>query len=282
MINYFEPRQVSLYLSGFHTIVDEKNEKQTVQLLQHNQLGKILVIDDEIQHVEKWAPLYHESIVHIPLMFAQNPQSALILGGGDLYTAYELLKYPSIERIVLCDHDPTIIDITRNFYEHGRFVCNSSKVEFIYQDAFTFIEKCHDRFDIIINDCFDTAAEIQRHPSVISQISSCMTSNGICSDLVYRHIFDLKTLTITSQYMQNIPNKAFSLVVVPEYPGILHLLSIWGKNASIHQQLNVTKNIHQLQPQFLDKCLVFNPQYCAYYLYLPPYIRNLLEEAGNA
>lgn len=81
----YEKESVSLYLSNMVQLENEESNVQSIQIYQHPNLGKVLVINGEIQNVEKWAPLYHEAIVHIPMMFLEEPRSVLILGGGDLY-----------------------------------------------------------------------------------------------------------------------------------------------------------------------------------------------------
>lgn len=89
----YEKEPVSLHLSNLELLEECSSELQTVQIFQHYQLGRVLVINNEIHNVEKWAPFYHEAITHIPMMFVENPQTVLILGGGDLYAAKIILVY---------------------------------------------------------------------------------------------------------------------------------------------------------------------------------------------
>lgn len=278
MISCYENENVSLYLSNLHVISQQKTTKQSVELFEHEQLGKVLVIDDEIQHVERWAPLYHESIVHIPMMFLSAPETALILGGGDLYAAYELLKYPSLKRIVICDHDPEVINLTHKYYIHGTKVCESTRVEFVFMDVFDYLNSCGEQFDIIINDCFNSAVVYEKRPHILTQISNSLSRQGVCSDLVYRHLFDAPTLQKTRSQLAPIANKAFSLVYVPEYPGILHLLAMWGKSEMISQQVTQSSNLYHTAEEFHKlKCQLFDPRFCTFYLFLPPYIAKELE-----
>ena len=90
----YEKESVSLYLSNMVQLENEESNVQSIQIYQHPNLGKVLVINGEIQNVEKWAPLYHEAIVHIPMMFLEEPRSVLILGGGDLYNIHLLSRLP--------------------------------------------------------------------------------------------------------------------------------------------------------------------------------------------
>ena len=77
-MDVFEHESVSLYLSGMDLLEAINSKVQSIQIYQHQMLGKVLVINDEIHNVERWAPFYHEAIVHIPMMFIEQPKSVLI------------------------------------------------------------------------------------------------------------------------------------------------------------------------------------------------------------
>lgn len=100
-MRFYENEPVSLQLSNLTTIESYHSSKQNIQLLNHQWLGKILIINGEIQHIENYQPLYHELLVHLPAAFVPNIQNVLILGGGSLFAAFEVLKYPSVKHVTL-------------------------------------------------------------------------------------------------------------------------------------------------------------------------------------
>jgi spermidine synthase len=51
---------------------------------------------------------YHESLVHPAMALAKQPQTVLILGGGDGCALREVLKYKSIQAVTLVDLDPAM------------------------------------------------------------------------------------------------------------------------------------------------------------------------------
>ena len=53
-MNFYEKEPVSLYLDDLDILEDVNSEKQHIQLFQHPWLGKMLVINGEIQHIEKY------------------------------------------------------------------------------------------------------------------------------------------------------------------------------------------------------------------------------------
>ena len=63
---------------------------------------------------------YHEALVHPALMLQALPKRVLVMGGGDGLALREILKYPSIEKIVLVDLDPGNDQPLETFSAAGR------------------------------------------------------------------------------------------------------------------------------------------------------------------
>jgi spermidine synthase len=90
---------------------------------------------------------------HIPAMLHPNPKSVLIVGCGAGVTAGSFALYPSIERIVICDIEPTIPKkVAPYFRKENNNVVNDPRVEIVYDDARHFIATTHEKFDIITSD----------------------------------------------------------------------------------------------------------------------------------
>lgn len=278
-MEFYEKEPVSLYLDDLEVCEDFISEKQQhIQLLMHPWLGKILVINGEIQHIEKYQTLYHEMLVHLPASFVPHINGVLILGGGSLFAAFEVLKYPSVNRVVLCDYDRAVLELMEKYYTHATFAIHDQRFLHIEKDAQEFLQSCTDTFDLIINDCFNLSHESDKaRYSLYKTLSAHCTYYGVCVDIIYRHIFDRATTIKTLSYLQEEGNLAFSLVVVPEYPGILHLETIWGKSPYINQSAKCSINdVHSTQVE--DDCSFFSyftPKNLAAYLYLPPYIKEM-------
>lgn len=276
----YEKESVSLYLSNMVQLENVESNVQSIQIYQHPDLGKVLVINGEIQNVEKWAPLYHEAIVHIPMMFLEEPRSVLILGGGDLYAAEIALQYPSVEQVTLCDYDPEIIRLTSKHYVHAQSVLDNPKVTICYQDAKEYIKECPKKFDLIIDDCFNLIKDFAPQDQIFKQLANLLTPGiGVCSSLMYRHIFDQFTIEQTNKNLLSQFNTVLSLVTVPEYPGILHLLTMWGHSIYLSQDLPTSKNRYHMDMLLFGNhqiSEIFDPKFCKYYLYLPKYIKNIL------
>lgn len=278
-MNFHEKYNVSLYLDELTLLEKRESNLQRVEIYNHATLGNVLIIDDEVQNVENWAALYHESIVHIPMMFLTQPRIVLILGGGDLYAAEIVLKYPSVEKLIICDHDINVIELTQKFYLHANSVLKDPRLQIIYTDAKIFLENTQTQFDLIIDDCFNLVDHFTEREYIFSKLYNILNPNeGICSSLMYRHIFDKIMINKTKKLLFSNYNTILSLITVPEYPGILHLLTMWGTSKYLTQNLNETRNnwhLFNLEKRY-DIGKWFNASFCKYYLYLPPYIKELL------
>lgn len=156
MLHLFEDTNVSLHLSEL-TLIESisSDRKQEIQFYEHSSLGKILVINNEIQHIEAWASLYHEMLVHIPVAFIKEIKRVLILGGGSLFAAKEALRYNSVDEVIMIDHDYKVIELVRKHYSHAQEILSDKRFSLIIEDAFSSLEKSTNTFDLIINDAVD-------------------------------------------------------------------------------------------------------------------------------
>ena len=98
---------------------------------------------------------YHEALVHPALSSVENLRSVLILGGGDGLAAREILKYPSVQKIMLVDLDPAMTrlfssqDVLTKLNKHSLL---NKKLSVINQDAFTWLKNNHTIYDAIVVD----------------------------------------------------------------------------------------------------------------------------------
>jgi len=102
--------------------------------------------------------LYHEPLVHPVMRLHPIPKSVLIMGGGDGCAAREVLKYKSVEKIVLVDLDPAMTELgltNEILVKTNQNALKNKKVEIINKDGYTFIENSTDFFDAIIIDLPD-------------------------------------------------------------------------------------------------------------------------------
>ena len=99
---------------------------------------------------------YHEVLVH-PAVAAlgRDPRTVLVLGGGDGLAVRELLRYPSVEQVVLVDLDPAMTDLFRTLplaVELNGGALNDPRVTVRNEDAFAFLAGADQAFDLAVVD----------------------------------------------------------------------------------------------------------------------------------
>jgi spermidine synthase len=78
-------------------------------------------------------------------------------GGGELATVREILRHPSVERVVMVDIDATVVELCRIHLPEwgGNEVANNPRLELIIGDAYEYLKNTTDTFDAIIMDISD-------------------------------------------------------------------------------------------------------------------------------
>jgi len=98
---------------------------------------------------------YHEALVHPALSSVENLQRVLVLGGGDGLAVREVLKYPSVQKVVLVDLDPAMTKIFSSqdvLIELNQRSLLNRKVEIHNEDAFMWLRNNRQQFDAVIAD----------------------------------------------------------------------------------------------------------------------------------
>jgi spermidine synthase len=165
------PRVIEYHSPGlaYFAEIDEYIEKKRTQfqemiLFKNRSLGKVLVLDDLFQTSEKDEFFYHEAIVHPPMLTHHDPRSVLILGGGDLGAAEEVLKYPCVERVLQIDIDREVVELCKKHLKSIHKDCYLDKrFEITYEDGFEFMEREGiEKFDVLIMDLTDPVGVCER------------------------------------------------------------------------------------------------------------------------
>lgn len=130
-----------------------RSEFQKIEIIVSDSYGKMLILDDKIQSTEGDEFIYHETLVHPAMVLLQRPQKIFIAGGGEGATAREILKYDSVEKIVMVDLDKIVVDVSKRYlnqWHQGAF--DNPKVNIHYKNAREYLENNSEKFDAIIAD----------------------------------------------------------------------------------------------------------------------------------
>jgi spermidine synthase len=143
------------------TIVEVQTKFQHVEIMETAAYGKVLVLDGRMQSSQADEFIYHEALVHPGLlMLDAPPSSALVIGGGEGATVREILRYPSIRRVVMVDIDAEVVELCkRHLPEMHQGAFEDPRTEFRAEDARGYLERTPDRFDLIVVDLVEPLDE---------------------------------------------------------------------------------------------------------------------------
>lgn len=121
-----------------------------------------LYLDRHLQFSSADEYRYHESLVHPAMSLAHQAKRVLIIGGGDGLSAREILRHSQVERVDLVDLDHAITDLARRDLRLTRLNDNAlsrTEVRVFNEDGFTFLERAHEAYGVIIIDLPDPRDE---------------------------------------------------------------------------------------------------------------------------
>jgi spermidine synthase len=134
-------------------IYSGKTEYQVVEILDTQFYGRCLILDGKIQSSEYDEYIYHETLIQPAMVLHPAPKSAMIVGGGEGAVLREILKTPTIEKIVMVDIDREVVDLCKEYmqkWHQGAF--ENPKVSLYHTDARKYLEDTDEIFDIIYMD----------------------------------------------------------------------------------------------------------------------------------
>ncbi len=234
--------------------------------------GKMLVIDDCIQLIEKFEKTYHEMLVHVPMFTHENPKEVLIIGGGDGCTLREVLKHEP-DRVVMVEIDKNVIELCRKCLkiENGAF--EDKRVELRIEDGIEYVKNCKEEFDVLIVDGTDPS------PTSISLFSeeffqSCSKISDVFCMQSQSPAFQEEYVKLIAKNTSFFKNRAFYLSCIPMYPG-----GIWSFVIASNS-IDVRPNYNKLKDEFEKRKIEtehYSPEVHLSAFVLPKWISELVD-----
>lgn len=143
--------------------------------------GKLLTLDDLVMLTERDEFVYHEMLIHVPLISHPDPRSVLIVGGGDCGCVREVLKHPGIERVVQCEIDERVTRVCADHFDWVAAVERDSRVELIFADGAEYLDEQESSFDLVVIDSTDPigAAVTLFQRDFYSRVARALRPGGI-------------------------------------------------------------------------------------------------------
>ncbi|MEZ5650067.1 MAG: polyamine aminopropyltransferase [Burkholderiaceae bacterium] len=191
-----------------------KTPYQTLEVFDTPQFGKLFRLDGCYMTSERDEFFYHEPIIHTAAITHENPRRALVIGGGDGGSSEELLKHPSIERVVMAELDPDVVRVAKQYLgkvHRGAF--DDPRLEVRIGDGWQFVETTDEKFDLVVLDLTDpdTPAHALYTQEFFALIKRVMNEGAYLTlhigspvfkpEVVARHVTSLRTVFRTVRPM---------------------------------------------------------------------------------
>jgi len=205
----------------YDDIVFMKRSRYQEIVLTRNGSDFRLYLDGSLQFSTSDEYRYHEMLVYPAILsFPAKPESILVMGGGDGLAVREILKFDSVKKVILVELDGFMADLAKNnstLKMINKDSLSSPKVKLIVGDAYDYLLKNRNGFDVIIADFTDP------HDETISKlyteeffrlVKRSLTPGGIfvtqsTSPLFAREAFWCINRTMSSEFKYVYPYHAF-------------------------------------------------------------------------
>ena len=155
IVDWLTPDAGVVFRRG-RTVESVRTPYQQLDVLDTPEMGRMFRLDGCNMTSERDEFFYHENIVHPGVIAQSRPERALVIGGGDGGSIEELLKHPTIRRVVMAELDPDVIRIARaHLPSVHRGALDDPRVEIRVVDALEYVGSCDETFDAIVMDLTD-------------------------------------------------------------------------------------------------------------------------------
>jgi spermidine synthase len=146
-----------IYTHGVTKILAHcQTQYQEMYIVETGAFGKGLVLDGKWQSCTVDEFIYHEALVHPPLIAHQNPQKVLVLGGGEGATIREILRWNCVEEVTMIDIDGEVVEACKQHLpEMHQNAFDDPRVKLLIADALEVLDTTTETWDIIISDLSD-------------------------------------------------------------------------------------------------------------------------------
>lgn len=253
-------------------LISKQTGFQFLEIYDTYELGRMLVLDNIVQTTIKDEFVYHEMMAHTAVNAHKNPKSALVVGGGDGGVVRELLKHPSLDRIVLCEIDADVVKYSKIFLPEIACGLDDERCETFIGDGIKYVHDHKNEFDLIFVDSTDPfgAAEGLFGGSFYKELYECLKDDGIfCAQTESPFYLPEVVKNTYTDAKQHFNMTKLLLTTIPTYPG-----GIWS--FTFASKLYDPSLINNINNENIST-RYYNEELHKASFVLPNYVQNLLK-----
>jgi len=196
---------------------------QHLVIFNNAQWGTVMALDGVIQTTERDEFVYHEMMVHVPMLSHGEAKKVLIIGGGDGGILREVLKHSTVESVTQVEIDQQVIDMCVKYLpNHSAGAYNNPKANIVIADGVDFVNESTEKFDVIISDSTDPMGpgEVLFTSRFYQGIKNCLNEGGVF--VAQNGVSFMQTSEVTTTFKRLSPlftEASFYCGAVPTYVG---------------------------------------------------------------
>ncbi len=249
-----------------------KSQYQEICVYDTATYGRTLVIDDVVMTTERDEFVYHEMLVHVPMMAHPNPERVLVIGGGDGGAIREVLKHPSVKTAHLVEIDQMVIDASKKYLPQISFALTDPRVKITVGDGIEYLKTTRERYDVIIVDSTDpvgAAVGLFAEDFYLS-VRNALRPGGIHVSQTETPWFYQELIgKIAGVFRKLFPVYRLYLASVPTYPG-----SVWSFSMG---SLEHSGDVVDRGRYASLGCKYYTPELHGACSVLPKFVRDIIE-----
>ena len=217
-----------------------------------------LFLDGDLQLSTIDEHRYHEALIHPAMSAAANPKKILLMGAGDGMALREILKWSSVEKVILIELDPMVVRLARSYPQlrqvnHDAFT--DERVEVVYGDAFLKLAHLPETFDVIVADFPDPDRKILAKlysEGFYRRMLSRLSDKGIFVTQASSPFFAPKVISCIRQTIKYVGLQTYPYVInVPSFGS-------WGFVLASRDRIDTQKLKLPIETRFLTESVMSN------------------------
>ncbi|HMK34389.1 MAG TPA: polyamine aminopropyltransferase [Desulfomonilaceae bacterium] len=257
-------------------LFDRTSEFQRIEIFDTDVMGRVLILNGCFMVTEKDSFIYHEMLTHPGMSVLSNPKKVLVIGGGDGGVVTELVKYPGLESVTLCEIDPLVVDTCREYFPEISAGLSDPRVQIVCRDGAAYVSEFDGEFDLVLVDSTDPVGPgvALFQISFYEAIKKGLKDGGAAVFQTESPLFMQKVFAHSVADLREVFGAGSAtpyLATIPSYPG-----GLWSFTFCSQSVDPVKTRTGALDPSLLEKLDYYSPQVHPAAFALPRFVQKLL------
>lgn len=264
-------------------LFEARTDHQHLLIFKNRAFGRVLALDGVIQTTEADEFIYHEMMVHVPVLAHGSVRRVLIIGGGDGASLREVLRHRAIQQVIQVEIDPSVIDLCRQYLpNHSMGAFEDPRATIVIDDGLHFLQQTHERFDVILTDTTDPDGPAEKlfSEQFYAACKGCLTPGGVLVTQNGVAFLQLDEVRSSARHFETLfLDWHFFTAAVPTYAGGIMAFGWASANPELRQQ-----DVKTLQRRFSQSGLAtryYTPDIHRSAFALPQYILDAIGKTSS-